>query len=76
MLEHDDSVRKLYTTAVLARVCALDWTVAGRIAADPFAFPKKSAYLARRLAHEVLNPQDAGARWVSATLLRDLSPAL
>ena len=61
-LEHDDEVRALYATAVLARVCALDWTTAGLLAADPLAFPKKAGYLAKRLAGEVLNPCDAGAR--------------
>ena len=76
VLEHDEEVRGLYTTAVLARVCLLDWTAAKRVAADPLVYPKKVAYLARRLADEVLNPRDAGARWISATLLRDLSPAL
>ena len=76
VLGHDDQVRALYTTAVLARVCALDWSAASRIAADPFSYPQKVGYLASRLAGEVLNPRDAGARWVSATLLRDLSPAL
>lgn len=76
VLDHDNEVRELYTTAVLARVCALDWPIAGRIAADPFAFPRKVSYLATRLAGEVLNPRDAGARWAAATVLRDLSPAL
>lgn len=76
VLEHDAEVRELYTTAVLARVCVLDWTTARRLAVDPLAFPKKVGYLANRLAGEVINPRDAGARWASATVLRDLSPAL
>lgn len=76
VLQHDDQVRELYGTAVLARVGALDWTTARRIAVEPMAYPKKLAFLARRLADEVLNPRDAGARWISASLLRDLSPVL
>jgi predicted RNA polymerase sigma factor len=30
VLTHDPEVRKLYTTAVTARVCALDWEPSGR----------------------------------------------
>jgi hypothetical protein len=77
VLAGDDETRRLYLTAVLSRVCVLDWQTAGRLAADPMAVsPGKAAFVAARLAGEVLNPRDAGARWCSAALLRDLSPLL
>jgi transcriptional regulator with XRE-family HTH domain len=77
VLSGDRSTRHLYTTAVLARACLLDWMAAERLAADPMTVPaSKAAFIARRLANEVLNPRDAGARWCSATVLRDLSPIL
>lgn len=75
VLAHDDKVRYLYTTAVVSRVCATDWKSAARFALTPTAHPKP-AWAARKLAAEVLNPRDAGARWCSALMLRDLSPAL
>ena len=77
VLTGDGETRRLYTTAVLARVCLLDWTVASRLAADPLSAPPgKTAFLASRLASEVLNQRDAGARWCSATMLREMSPLL
>jgi transcriptional regulator with XRE-family HTH domain len=77
VLAGDEETRRLYQTAVLSRVCVLDWRTAGRLAADPTVVaPGKAAFLATRLAGEVLNPRDAGARWCSAALLRDLSPLL
>ena len=76
VLEHDDEVRELYSTAVVARVGALDWPRARRLALDPLADPTAAIGLARRLAEEVLNPYDVGARWISATLLRHLAPVL
>ncbi len=77
VLAGDDATRHLYATAVLSRVCVLDWNVAQRIAANPLAVPvRKAAFMARRLTSEVLNPRDAGARWCAATVLRDLSPLL
>jgi transcriptional regulator with XRE-family HTH domain len=75
VLASDDALRRLYTTAVLARTCAFDWTRASHIAADPRSLgPKKAQLVAARLASEVLNPRDAGARWCSAAVLRDLAP--
>jgi hypothetical protein len=76
VLAGDPGVRELYMTAVLARVCALEWATAQRLAADPMSMPKKAAFVASRLAGEVLNPRDFGARWCSATMLRELSPLL
>jgi hypothetical protein len=77
VLAGDGETRRLYLTAVLSRVCLLDWPTAGRLAADPLAAaPGKAAFLAARLSGEVLNPRDAGARWCSAAMLRDLSPLL
>lgn len=74
-LAGDAEVQQLYRTAVLARTCALDWPAAERLASDPTAAPNAS-YVAARLAREVLNARDAGARWCSAAMLRDLSPLL
>lgn len=77
ILAVDDATRRLYTTAVLTRACLLDWTAAGKLAANPLATtPRKAAFIAHRLADEALNPRDAGARWCSAAMLRDLSPLL
>jgi transcriptional regulator with XRE-family HTH domain len=77
ILSADDDVRQLYTTAVLARVGALPWDAAARLAAGTSAPTQKQAnFLAMRLSREVLNPRDAGARWCSAVMLRDLSPVL
>jgi transcriptional regulator with XRE-family HTH domain len=75
VLAADDEVRRLYSTAVAARVCALDWSAAAQFAADPAAAPHPGR-AARRLAAEALNPRDAGARWCAALMLRDLAPAL
>lgn len=77
VLTGDEEARRLYQTAVLSRVCLLDWPTAQRLAADPLATaPRRAAFVAARLAGEVLNPRDAGARWCSAAMLRDLSPLL
>jgi len=77
VLAADDETRMLYQTAVLSRVCVLDWDTAAAVAADLAATsPKRAQFLASRLAAETLNPRDAGARWCSAVLLRDLAPQL
>lgn len=76
LLAHDADVRNLYSTAVVARTCAVDWPTAARLAADPLSMPDRAAQLVRRLLTEVTNPRDAGARWCAATMLRDLSPLL
>lgn len=76
VLNGDRETRNLYMTAVLARACVLEWDTAVKLVADPFSLPKEAGYLASRLASEVLNPRDAGARWCSAVMLRDLSPQI
>jgi len=75
-LASDHEARHLYATAVASRVCGLDWETAARLAADPCAMPKKALFLAARFSTEVTNPRDAGARWCSAVMLRDISPLL
>ncbi|MGH3489086.1 MAG: hypothetical protein ACRDP8_14390 [Actinopolymorphaceae bacterium] len=76
VLQHDDEARDLYMTAVLSRVCAMEWGEAARLAADPLSLPDRAGFLASRLASEVPNPKDSGARWCSARMLQDLSPQL
>ena len=77
VLENDPETRELYTTAVIARVGALPWSTATKIASKQIRPSVKQAnFLASRFATEVLNPRDAGARWCSAAMLRDLSPYL
>ncbi|MDT0342076.1 hypothetical protein [Streptomyces litchfieldiae] len=76
VLAHDEEVRHLYMTAVTARTCGDDWTTAGSIARDPAAYPHRARYLAQRFATEALNPRDAGARWCSSVMLRELSPLI
>lgn len=77
VLENDPEARELYTTAVIARVGALPWATAARITSKQLRPSLKQAnFLASRFASEVLNPRDAGARWCSAAMLRDLSPYL
>lgn len=76
VLEADTEVRQLYTTAVMARVGGLPWATAAKLAAGQVPTQRQAHFLAARLSHEVLNPRDAGARWCSASLLRDLSPLL
>ncbi|GGO88597.1 hypothetical protein GCM10012280_29800 [Wenjunlia tyrosinilytica] len=75
-LANDPSARHLYITAVAARVCGLDWATASHLAADPRCMPERASFLAARFAEEVTNVRDAGARWCSAVMLRDLSPLL
>jgi transcriptional regulator with XRE-family HTH domain len=76
VLDADAEVRQLYTTAVIARVGALQWNTAASLAAGQVPTQRQAHFLAARLSREVLNPRDAGARWCSASLLRDLSPQL
>ncbi|MFF3416782.1 helix-turn-helix domain-containing protein [Streptomyces sp. NPDC002698] len=75
-LRHDSEALGLYKTAVLARTCGLDFAQAALVVADPFSMPAEAPFMASRLAAEARNPRDAGARWCSAELLRDLSPLL
>ncbi|MFH9477553.1 hypothetical protein ACH4L7_27485 [Streptomyces anulatus] len=41
--------------AVTSRVCAVDWTTAGRIAYQPAAYAHRADFLATRFAKEALN---------------------
>ncbi|MFE0423807.1 helix-turn-helix domain-containing protein [Streptomyces sp. NPDC058953] len=76
VLTHDDEVRHLYMTAVTSRVCAVDWTTAGRIVTNPDAYAPRAHFLASRFAQESTNARDAGARWCSSVMLRELSPMI
>jgi transcriptional regulator with XRE-family HTH domain len=76
VLGADAEVRQLYSTAVIARVGALPWSTAAKLAAGTIPTQRQAHFLAVRLSREALNPRDAGARWCSASLLRDLSPVL
>lgn len=76
ILGADAEVRQLYTTAVIARVGALPWATAAKLAAGRIPTQRQAHFLASRLSQEVLNPRDAGARWCSASVLRDMSPLL
>ncbi|MFD9483665.1 helix-turn-helix domain-containing protein [Streptomyces sp. NPDC059991] len=76
VLAHDDEVCHLYLTAVASRVCAVDWTTAGRIASQPASYAHRADFLATRFAREALNPRDSGARWCSSVMLRELSPMI
>ncbi|MEU3601134.1 hypothetical protein ABZ714_20805 [Streptomyces sp. NPDC006798] len=76
VLTHDAEVRHLYMTAVTSRVCAVDWTTAGRIVTNPGAYQPRAQFLASRFAHESTNARDTGARWCSSVMLRELSPMI
>ena len=77
VLANDPAACRLYKTAVIARVGALPWSTASKLASGEVSPSAKQAnFLAARFAHEVLNPRDAGARWCSAALLLDLSPRI
>lgn len=76
VLDDDPATRRLYTTAVLARAASIPWATAANLASGQAPTRKQAQLLASRLAHETLNPRDAGARWCSAAMLRDLSPLL
>lgn len=75
-MANDPEVRKLYTTAVVARLSGMSWTEAQRLSSDPLSMPDKATFLAGRFAEEAKNPRDAGARWCSATMFRDISPLI
>jgi hypothetical protein len=75
VLEHDAAVRDRYLTAVVARLCGVDHPSAARHIDSPGQFGQPQL-LAQRLVAEAVNPDDAGARWCSATLLARLSPHL
>jgi transcriptional regulator with XRE-family HTH domain len=66
VLRRDADVRQLYLTAVLARILDLDWDraadlVDARDSLDPAQLD--------RIATELSNPYDTGARWCAAVLL-------
>jgi transcriptional regulator with XRE-family HTH domain len=78
VLAHDTETRQLYKTAVLARVGAIEWDKASAVVTGQAGAltPAQARFLAARLAAEAVNPRDAGARWCSAVMLRDISPFL
>jgi transcriptional regulator with XRE-family HTH domain len=76
VLTGDLETRQLYTTAVIARVGALPWDVASEVAKGRLLSAQQAQFLAVRFAREALNPRDSGARWCSATMLRNLGHLL
>ncbi|MGH3767343.1 MAG: helix-turn-helix domain-containing protein [Pseudonocardiaceae bacterium] len=74
-LGRDAEVRGRYMTAVVSRVCGLDWSVAAALAQDPAGFPHP-VLVAQRFAREAVNDRDAGARWCAAAMLQALSPLI
>jgi len=66
VLRTDGDVRELYLTAVLARVLSLPWSQAGDMATSGLGLSDADV---GRLAEELRNPYDAGARWCSAVML-------
>jgi transcriptional regulator with XRE-family HTH domain len=75
ILGRDSDVRERYITAVVARICALDWGTASNVVADP-ASVRRPTLMAERLGLEAVNPFDAGARWCSGAMLQRLSPLI
>jgi transcriptional regulator with XRE-family HTH domain len=74
-LGRDPDVRHRYMTAVVARVCGLDWSVAAQLADNPTVFPQP-VLVAQRFAAEAVSDRDAGARWCAAAMLQALSPMI
>ncbi|MGH3868230.1 MAG: helix-turn-helix domain-containing protein [Pseudonocardiaceae bacterium] len=74
-LGRDVEVRSRYMTAVVARVCGLDWQVATQLTENPVGFPQP-VLVAQRFAREAVNDRDAGARWCAAAMLQALSPMM
>jgi hypothetical protein len=74
-LNHDVEMRDRYMTAVVSRICGLDWPTAASMVREPSSFPHP-VLAAGRLAHEAVEAQDVGARWCSAAMLQGLSPTL
>ncbi len=74
-LRRDDSMRIRYMTAVIARVCGVDWQTAAHLAGSPTEFPQPGL-AASAFTREVVNDRDAGARWCSAAMLQALSPMI
>jgi transcriptional regulator with XRE-family HTH domain len=74
-LSRDSDVRCRYLTAVVARVCALDWPIAAQLAENPASFLQPTL-AAQRFAREAVSDRDAGARWCAAAMLQALSPVI
>lgn len=74
-LGRDAEVRCRYMTAVVARVCGLDWPIAAQLAEDPGGFAQP-ALVAQRFAREAVSDRDAGARWCAAAMLQALGPLI
>lgn len=74
-LGRDPDVRCRYMTAVVARVCGLDWHIAAQLAENPADYPQP-VLAAQRFAREAVSDRDAGARWCSAAMLQALSPMM
>jgi hypothetical protein len=77
-LRTDPEVRRLYLTAVASRVLELDYAAAEELV-DTLAGGSGGTgrpvdrYVVGRLTAELVNPQDAAARWCSAVLLSGLA---
>jgi transcriptional regulator with XRE-family HTH domain len=71
-LSRDGEVRDRYMTAVVARVCGVNWPTASGLGREPSMF-SRPALVAGRFAHEAVSSRDAGARWCSAAMLQALS---
>lgn len=74
-LSRDGEVRDRYMTAVVARVCGVDWPTASGLIREPSMFTRP-ALVAGRFVHEAVSSPDAGARWCSAAMLQSLSPMI
>jgi hypothetical protein len=74
-LVRDAHVRRRYMTAVIARVCGVDWSIAAQLADNPAGFPQP-VLVAQRFAREALSDRDAGARWCAGAMLQALSPLI
>ncbi len=74
-LTRDPDIRRRYMTAVVARVCGLEWPVAARFIDNPAGFPQP-VLVAQRFAREAVSDRDAGARWCAAAMLQALSPMI
>lgn len=74
-LSRDPDIRHRYMTAVVARVCGLDWPVAADLTRNPAGFPQP-ILVATKFVREAVSDRDAGARWCAATMLQALSPMI
>ena len=75
ILANDAEVRDRYLTAVVARVCGLEWAVAAAGVTDPRSLVQPT-FAADRFCREAVNPADGGARWCAAEMLQRLSPLI